>query len=84
MNVLRTQYAEVLNKSINKELSDLEMPNAKFKTFIDYSENGNYTENGLDDIEFLITTNIGDEAKPLIKIASGGEISRIMSETLEN
>lgn len=78
MNVLRTKYAEVLNKSINKELSDLEMPNAKFKTFIEYSENGNYTENGLDDIEFLITTNIGDEAKPLIKIASGGEISRIM------
>lgn len=78
MNVLRTKYAEVLNKSINKELSDLEMPNAKFKTFIEYSENGNYTENGLDDIEFLITTNIGDEPKPLIKIASGGEISRIM------
>lgn len=78
MNVLRTQYAEVLNKNINKELADLEMPNAKFKTFIEYAENENYTENGLDDIEFLITTNIGDEAKPLIKIASGGEISRIM------
>ena len=78
MNVLRTKYAEVLNKSINKELSDLEMPNAKFKTFIEYAENGNYAENGLDDIEFLITTNIGDEPKPLIKIASGGEISRIM------
>ena len=78
MNELRIKYAEVLNKSINKELADLEMPNAKFKTYIEYTEDGNYTENGLNDIEFLITTNIGDEPKPLIKIASGGEISRIM------
>jgi DNA repair protein RecN (Recombination protein N) len=78
MNALRTKYSEVLNKSINKELADLEMPNARFKTKIDYLEAGNYTENGLDDIEFLITTNVGDEPKPLIKIASGGEISRIM------
>ena len=78
MNALRIKYSEVLNKSINKELADLEMPNAKFKTNIEYLEAGNYNENGLDDIEFLITTNIGDEPKPLIKIASGGEISRIM------
>ncbi len=78
MNALRTKYAEVLNKSINKELADLEMPNAKFKTNVEYVEDGNYTEDGLNDIEFLITTNIGDEPKPLIKIASGGEISRIM------
>ena len=78
MNTLRTKYAEILNKSINKELTDLEMPNAKFKTNVEYVEDGNYTENGLNDIEFLITTNIGDEPKPLIKIASGGEISRIM------
>ena len=78
MNILRTKYAEVLNKSINKELTDLEMPNAKFQTNIEYLEAGNYNENGLNDIEFLITTNIGDEPKPLIKIASGGEISRIM------
>lgn len=78
MNALRSKYAEVLNKNINKELADLEMPNAKFKTSINYVENGGYTENGLDDIEFLITTNVGDDPKPLIKIASGGEISRIM------
>ena len=78
MNALRAKYADVLNKNINKELADLEMPSAKFKTNIKYIEDGNYTENGLDDIEFLITTNIGDEPKPLIKIASGGEISRIM------
>lgn len=78
MNTLRTKYAEILNKSINKELTDLEMPNARFKTNVEYVEDENYTENGLNDIEFLITTNIGDEPKPLIKIASGGEISRIM------
>ena len=45
---------------------------------IKYDESGNFNQNGLDDIEFLIATNVGDEAKPLIKIASGGEMSRIM------
>ena len=78
MNTLREKYAKVLNEKINKELADLEMPSAKFVTNIKYIEDGNYTENGLNDIEFLITTNVGDEPKSLIKIASGGEISRIM------
>ena len=78
MNKIRCQYSIKLCTNINKELADLEMPNAKFKVNIEYSKDGAYTENGLDDIEFLISTNIGDDAKPLIKIASGGEISRIM------
>ena len=68
----------ILNEKINKELKDLEMKNAHFVVGINYEENDNYTENGLDDIEFLIATNVGDEEKSLIKIASGGEISRIM------
>ena len=54
------------------------MKNASFCVDIKYDESGNFNQNGLDDIEFLIATNVGDEAKPLIKIASGGEISRIM------
>lgn len=78
LNKIRSKYSKVLNEKINKELKDLEMKNASFHVDIKYDESGNFNQNGLDDIEFLIATNVGDEAKPLIKIASGGEISRIM------
>ena len=78
LNKMSSKYSKVLNEKINKELKDLEMKNASFHVDIKYDESGNFNQNGLDDIEFLIATNVGDEAKPLIKIASGGEISRIM------
>ncbi len=78
LNKIRSENALILNEKINKELYDLEMKNARFRVGINYEENEEYNENGLNDIEFLISTNVGDEAKPLIKIASGGEISRIM------
>ena len=74
LNKMRSKYSKVLNEKINKELKDLEMKNASFHVDIKYDESGNFNQNGLDDIEFLIATNVGDEAKPLIKIASGGEI----------
>lgn len=78
LHSIRLENSLILNEKINKELKDLEMKNAHFVVGINYDENDNYTENGLDDIEFLIATNVGDEEKSLIKIASGGEISRIM------
>ena len=78
LNSIRKENAEILNQKINKELKDLEMKNARFNVSIGYDENGEYTENGLNNVEFLISTNVGDEEKSLIKIASGGEISRIM------
>ena len=78
LNEIRVQNSQILNEKINKELKDLEMKNAKFNVNINYDENSEFNENGLDDIEFMITTNVGDEEKSLIKIASGGEISRIM------
>ena len=65
-------------EKINNELKDLEVQNAKFNCKVEYKDNKEFTKNGLDDVEFLICTNIGDEEKPLIKIASGGEMSRIM------
>ena len=52
------------------------MKNAKFKVEVKFAEN--FEENGQDKVQFLISTNIGEEYKPLIKIASGGEMSRIM------
>lgn len=78
LNSIRKENAEILNQKINKELKDLEMKNARFNVSIGYDENGEYTETGLNNVEFLISTNVGDEEKSLIKIASGGEISRIM------
>lgn len=74
---IRIKKAEELAKQINTELTDLEMQNAKFSISVKLDEN-NFYKTGLDKVEFLISTNIGESAKPLIKIASGGEMSRIM------
>ena len=78
MNAIRNKNANILSEKINKQLQDLEMKNAKFEINIQYSNNNEFNENGLDKVEFLIQTNVGEETKPLIKIASGGEMSRIM------
>lgn len=71
----RQKHGIELETKINSELADLEMPNAKFKISI---KNINYNKDGTDEIEFMITTNKGEDFKPLIKTASGGEMSRIM------
>ena len=78
MNKIRVKYSEKLSSKINKELKELEMKNATFCVKIDFSEENNFNINGLDKVEFLISTNIGEKSKPLVKIASGGEMSRIM------
>ena len=78
MNQIRNKYAKELIKKINKELKELEMKNARFNVRIDFSENNDFIKNGLDRVEFFIATNVGEEEKPLIKIASGGEMSRFM------
>lgn len=78
MNRIRTERAKNLSEQINRELQELEMKNAKFNCFVKLEENNEFNKNGLDTVKFLISTNIGEEEKPLIKIASGGEMSRIM------
>ena len=78
MNKVRSKYAKELIVKINSELKDLEMKNARFNIKIEFSENNEFNKNGLDKVEFLIATNVGEEEKPLIKIASGGEMSRFM------
>ena len=78
MNDLRIKKAKELSEKINIELQDLEMQNAKFNCRVNYEKDKEFTKGGLDDVEFMICTNIGDEEKSLIKIASGGEMSRIM------
>ncbi len=78
MHEIREFTAEKLSKCVNNELEDLEMKNAKFKVNTKFDISQSYTENGLDNVEFLVSTNVGDTYKELIKIASGGEMSRIM------
>ena len=78
MNEIRTLSANIITEKINKELEELEMKNAKFEVKIEFNNEKIFTNNGLDKVEFLISSNVGEEPKPLNKIASGGEISRIM------
>ena len=74
---MRTEYAEKLSKSINQELVDLEMKNAKIKVKVEYKEE-EFFKTGKDIVKFYITTNLGEDEKELSKIASGGEMSRTM------
>lgn len=78
MHLIREKYGEKLSAEINSELQDLEMKNAKFSVHFENNEETDFNKDGLDKIEFMIQTNVGEEAKPLTKIASGGEMSRIM------
>ena len=76
LSEIRMKIAENLQNTVDIQLSDLNMENAKFKVEIVKKEE--ITAHGTDNAEFLITTNVGETFKPLAKIASGGEISRIM------
>ena len=73
---IREASASELQQRITKELSELNFRDAKLE--IRVSPLSAPTENGMDDVEILIATNRGEPMKPLAKIASGGEMSRIM------
>lgn len=74
---LRKNYAKKLTKLIHQELKDLYMAKTVFEVKIE-SDESNFTKNGIDKAEFYISTNPGEPLKPLSKVASGGELSRIM------
>ncbi|MBQ7874540.1 MAG: DNA repair protein RecN [Oscillospiraceae bacterium] len=71
----RQRAARAFENAVMDELSYLNMPNVRFSVNFDETE---FTESGRDGIEFYIATNAGEPLKPLTKIASGGELSRIM------
>lgn len=71
----RKDVFSVLSGSIQESLAFLNMPDVKLALSC---KNKDFTSNGQDDIEFLISTNRGEDAKPMARIASGGELSRIM------
>ncbi|EIJ78807.1 DNA repair protein RecN [Bacillus methanolicus PB1] len=74
---LRKKYAKKLTKLIHQELKDLYMAKTVFEVKIE-SDESNFTKKGIDNAEFHISTNPGEPLKPLSKVASGGELSRIM------
>lgn len=78
MHLIRKEFAQILSEQINNELKDLEMSNAKLRVNVEKIEDDKFNINGLDKVEFMICTNKGEEEKELSKIASGGEMSRIM------
>lgn len=71
----RKNYATVLSSLIVEKLEKLELPKVRFEIGFDECELG---INGIDKVEFLISTNVSEGLKPLAKVASGGEISRVM------
>ncbi len=71
----RKKAAAGFEKAVCGVLCELDMPNVKFA--VDFKQ-GHYTKNGCDDVEFLLSTNVGEELRPLAKTASGGELSRVM------
>jgi DNA repair protein RecN (Recombination protein N) len=88
----RKKHALKVESEVKKVLAQLGIVNANFNVKITQSEynqsSGNFilvqnkkyqcSENGVDEVEFYISTNTGEDLKPLIKVASGGEISRVM------
>jgi DNA repair protein RecN (Recombination protein N) len=86
---IRREAAERLGRAVENELNDLSMNGARFSVDIKHRLNGDgvrltddqcvaFDESGLDQVEFLIAPNPGEGLKPLVKIASGGETSRLM------
>ena len=71
----RKNYAKVLSVYIQEKLEKLELPKARFEIAVTDKELGS---DGCDNVEFLISTNVSEDLRPLAKVASGGEISRVM------
>lgn len=73
---LRCETAKILEKLLENSLQDLALPNAHFEVKITAKDT--FSTRGMDNVEFLFSANRGEEVKPLTKIISGGEVSRVM------
>ena len=71
----RRDYAKVLSVYVEEKLEHLELPKARFEISVSPKD---IASDGADNVEFLISTNVSEDLKPLAKVASGGEISRVM------
>ncbi len=81
LHTIRCQKAEELSQTIEAELRELDLKNARFRAEVEDLRQGNqarFTKKGTDNVRFLLSANAGEDLKPLAKVASGGELSRIM------
>lgn len=88
LSAMRCEIAAELEKEVSRELRDLSMPHAVFKVDVDRKKDGHEIvvdgtpvvigPDGFDNVEFLFSANPGEEPRPLARIASGGEMSRVM------
>jgi DNA repair protein RecN (Recombination protein N) len=72
----RSRYAKELDKLVTRSIHELNMPKGKFTIAVNFDAQM-LSSNGCDHVEFLVSTNPGQELQPLAKVASGGELSRI-------
>jgi DNA repair protein RecN (Recombination protein N) len=78
LSLKRKSAAKVLGQAVEGELTDLSMKGARFEVAFEVEGEVILTSTGMDKVEFLISPNPGEGLKPLVKIASGGETSRLM------
>lgn len=78
LSAARAQLARALELEIEQQLHDLSMANTRFKVQFTPRSGQAPHGDGLEEIEFMLAPNVGEELKPLAKIASGGELSRVM------
>lgn len=76
LSEIRKEYSKALTEKIIEGLRDMNFLDVKFR--IDFQRKKEFSDNGTDDIEYEISTNPGEDVKPLGRIVSGGELSRIM------
>jgi len=76
LSIIRKTKAELIEKNLISELKSLNMKDTQFK--VNFLVDEKISKNGMDSVEFLISPNLGQELKPLAKVVSGGEMSRIM------
>ncbi len=74
----RTAAAKLLSEKLVSQLRDLGMEKSSFEVLLQPLAAGKFTANGIQSAEFLLSTNAGEPVKPLQRVASGGELSRIM------
>ena len=79
LSARRVRAGEHMARSIEAELADLAMTRARFEVRLSLANGeAQWTERGLDQVEFFLSANLGEEPRPLARIVSGGELSRVM------
>ncbi|HLR11068.1 MAG TPA: DNA repair protein RecN [Sporosarcina sp.] len=78
LSIIRKDAAKQLEAAIMEQLQQLHMEKADFKVMIDRKNHDEFDQYGFDQVAFHIATNVGEPLKPLVAVASGGELSRLM------